>query len=236
MLTWQELWGLLSAIADSVLGASTGILGAILFLASIWVPDELYKRILRYVALGFLCLSPIFAWRDEYRAHQATKDELTAPKVSVIDASAEYIEVLDRPFNTLTIRIVFKNTGKSPANQFTFATWWASGNKFAAVNEIKTQTMANSINPEETAVLPITAQVPVRTIKHAGKEERAMKPEELYFYVVLTYLRDFHKEVQCQELWFKYRISEPKMKHQTTEDKSKFEPIVRKANTRACAS
>jgi hypothetical protein len=73
MFTLEELAALFNAMAENVVSVSSGIIGALLFLASIWVSDAQYKRIVRILGVVFLLLSPSYAWRDEHRMHNRNK-------------------------------------------------------------------------------------------------------------------------------------------------------------------
>lgn len=75
MLTSKEVIELFTAIWSNWVSLLSGILGIIFTVISIWWPNPNppLKRIALILGLLSLFLSPVYAWRDEYRARQADK-------------------------------------------------------------------------------------------------------------------------------------------------------------------
>jgi hypothetical protein len=66
MFTWQEITDLFAAISGNVVSLSSGVLGVIFTVISVWLPNKQKRYAFTFGILALL-LSPIYAWRDEYR-------------------------------------------------------------------------------------------------------------------------------------------------------------------------
>jgi hypothetical protein len=238
MFTWDELVALLSGIWEAWISTLLGIVGLVLTVVGLFWPNLPHARIFIIVGIVALILSPAYVWQKEYRTHRENLDkwERSKPIMSLIDAHVRYDPVLDKNVNLLTLTLDFKNIGQSVAEKLNLRSAWSAESRFAEIKKGQPQTSVNPINPGDIRPLGLRFSIPIQFVDHEGKQERAMKTDQLFIYLSMTYESKFDGQKRCQELWLKYWIGNPKLNDQSEEEKAKFEPLVRKVGFEPCPS
>lgn len=98
MFTVSEIGALAEALVSNTVSILSGILGLVFTMISIYWKNPPVKRIFLIFGIGALLLSPIYAWRDEYRGRQSdhrtwqNAREGARQEISALSAKIEKLE------------------------------------------------------------------------------------------------------------------------------------------------
>jgi len=142
------------------------------------------------------------------------------PIITIADSKCTNILNSEDEVLKINLRIMFKNIGTHPADNFRMQVWAAPLNRPEQFVKTRESTLANVFYPEN--IFTWTPQLSVR-LKREGEKFQAKKVK-MFFYVKLDYIDSFHViEKYDSDFYLVYETGSGSVGSATVDDKKVFQ-------------